>query len=63
MQDTFAQCSRDALGQALYTRYPIVARALGLAAECERVIRYLQSYIKGQALRATIGYLVCKGWL
>ena len=31
----------NALKLELYTKYPIVERALGLAAECTRVQRYL----------------------
>ena len=52
-------CSRD-----LYTRYPIVARALGLA-ECAREQRNL-AYNRAThsaarpSARATIGYLVYK---
>ena len=36
-------------GKVLYTRYPIVARALGLAAEC--VARAKVSCIQGKVLR------------
>ena len=49
---------RAELGQArarnLYTRYPIVARVLGLAAKCAREQRYLAYK------RATIVYLIYK---
>ena len=70
MQDSFARARtrpKGALGLCLYTRYPIVAHALGLEAafrpSASREQRYLayKAYAAARpSARATIGYLVYK---